>query len=534
MVSTEIRSKKDLPRDIEKLQAYSWELTLAFQRLTEKHNKVLRQLYGRSSEKMADIGQLDSLQMEMDALLKQVEAVEQAQSEMAEQSPQNTIVVTSHVRRRKHPGRNAIPEERITETITLDISDAEKICGCGRQKVVIDRKPHIVVERIPAQYTATRYIQLAYACSHCKDTVSSAEPKVLPIAKGLADVNLLTFVMLSKYLYHLPLYRIQRMIFHESGGIWFTRSTLASWVRQVAGILERIYEALLVQYRMSRIKHADETPLQVNCDGHYREGRMWVGLSGDGRTAAFMYDNHRSGKAACRFLQGSRAGDYLMTDDCPSYNRPIKELKLIDMRCMAHIRRKFVDANKSGSHADYNNKMLIKIGQLYRIERLATKLKYSGEQRGELRKKYSAAIMSQIKTMLDNPGFHVLPQTDTGIAVNYFLKNWKEANCFLGSGELPIDNSADERIIRPFAIGRNNWLAAGSENGARWMAILYTILTTCKLNNIDPHAYLADILMRLAIRPATADVSDLTPVEWFKSKNNGALPKATPLYPSKN
>lgn len=483
---------------------------------------------------MADSAQLDALQMEMDALLKQLEEVEQAQNKLAQCNAQDTIVVTSHVRRRKHPGRNAIPEERITETITLDVSDAEKICACGRDKKVFDKKEHIVVERIPAQYKATRYIRLVYGCSHCKDTVSVAEPKILPIAKGLADVNLLIFVMLSKYLYHLPLYRIQRMIFHESGGIWFTRSTLASWVRQVAGILERIYEALLEQYRLSRVKHADETPLQVNCDGHYREGTMWVGLSGDGRTAAFMYDNHRSGKAACRFLHGSRAGDYLMTDDCPSYNRPIKEFRLVDMRCMAHIRRKFVDAKTSGSHADYHKRMLVKIGQLYRIERLATKLKYSDEQRGELRKKYSEKIMSQIKTVLENPGFAVLPQTDTGTAINYFLKNRKEASRFLESGELPIDNSADERIIRPFAIGRNNWGNAGSENGARWMAILYTILTTCKLNGIDPHAYLADVLMRLAIRPANADVSDLTPVEWFKSKNGGEMPKATPLYPSKN
>lgn len=531
MVSTDIRSKKDLPDDIEKLQAYSWELTLAFQRLTEKYNKLIRQQYGRSCEKMGDTSHLDALQMEMDAILKQVETMEQVQSEL---TAQNTVEVTSYTRRRKHPGRNAIPEEMITETITLDIPDTEKICACGREKTVFDKKEHIVVERIPAQYKVTRFIRLVRGCSTCKDTVSVAEPVLLPIAKGLAGVHLLTFVILSKYLYHLPLYRIQRMIFHESSGIWFTRSTLASWVRQVAGILERIHQALLTQYQLSRIKHADETPIMVNCDGHFREGWMWVGLTGDGRTAVFLYDNHRSGKAAVRLLSGSNEGDYLMVDDCPAYNRPIKEFKMLDMRCMVHIRRKFVDAKKSGSQADYNNKMLIKIGQLYRIERLAKRLKYSHEQRGVLRKKYSEQIMGQIKTLLENPGFIVLPQSDTGIAINYFLKNWQEANRFLESGELPIDNSADERIIRPFAIGRNNWLQAGSENGARWMAILYSILTTCKLNGIDPHMYLADVLMRLAIRPANADIRDLTPVEWFKARNNGEMPKATPLYPSKN
>jgi transposase len=531
MVSSEIRSKKDLPCDIEKLREYSWELTLAFHRLTEKYNNLLRKLYGSSSEKMADISQLDALQTEIDEILKQVEAVEHLQSE---QSEHETIEITSHKRRRRHPGRNAIPEELITEEIILDIPEAEKICGCKREKVVFDKKEHLVVERIPARYKVTRYIRLVYGCPHCKDAVSVAEPVHLPIAKGLAGAHLLSFVMLSKYVYHLPLYRIQRLIFHESGGIWFTRSTLASWVRHVAGILERIYQALLEQYRLIRVKHADETPLQVKCEGHYREGCMLTGLSGDGRTAVFMYDNHRSGKAACRLLCGSSRGDYLMVDDCPAYNMPIKEYGLIVMRCMVHVRRKFVDALKSGSHADYNKKILIKIGQLYRIERLAKRLQYSDEQRGELRKKYSTQIMSQIKTMLENPGFTVLPQTDTGIAINYFLKNWEAANRFLDSGELPIDNSADERIIRPFAIGRNNWLQAGSENGARWMAIMYTIFTTCKLNDIDVHEYLADVLMRLPIRPANADIEDLTPLGWYKSKNDGSMPKATPLYPSKN
>lgn len=531
MISTEIRSKEDLPQDTEKLRAFSWELMLAFRRLTEKHNKLLRMYYGRRSEKITDVSQLDALQTEMDDILKQVELVQQAQNEL---SKQETVEVTSHTRRRKHPGRNAIPEEMIGEEIILDISEDEKKCDCGRQKVVFDKKPHIVVERIPAQYKVTRYINLVYGCPYCKDSVSKAEPVHLPIAKGLAGAQLLMFVTLCKYQYHLPLYRIQRLIFHESGGIWFTRSTLVSWVRQIAGILERVYKALLEQYRLSRVKHADESPLQVKSNGHYRNGTMWAGMSGDGRTAVFMYDNHRSGKAACRLLAGSRAGDYLMIDDCPAYHRPIKEFKLVDMRCMAHIRRKFVDASKSGSHSDYNNRMLIKIGQIYRIERLATKLKYSPEQRGDLRKKYSEKIMAQIKTLLENPGFRPLPQSDTGIARNHFLKNWNQANRFLESGELPIDNSADERIIRPFAIGRNNWRNAGSGNGARWMAILYTILTTCKINGIDANEYLPDVLMRLPIRPLGANISDLTPVEWYKTRNGGKMPERKPLYPSKN
>ena len=150
---------------------------------------------------------------------------------------------------------------------------------------VIDTKEHLVVERIPATYKATRYQRPVYGCSHCKHGISVAEPPIVsPVAKGLAGPMLLIFVILSKYQYHLPLYRIQRQIFHESR-IWFTRSTLCTWVGQVCGILERIHKGLLATYRSSHVKHADESPFMVKKDGHLGQGWMWTGLTGDGKTA---------------------------------------------------------------------------------------------------------------------------------------------------------------------------------------------------------------------------------------------------------
>ena len=530
MTAAVANSKKELPLDTEKLRSYSWELTLAYHRLTEKYTKLLHNLYGRSSEKHTNTEELDALQIEIDELLNRSLEMEQ-QSLDTEEEP--FVEVTPHRRRRKNSGRNSIPEELITDKI-VDIPESEKTCGCcGLTMSVIDTKPHIVVERIPAQYKATRYLRPVYACSHCKDTTHVAEPVLLPISKGLAGPLLLTFVIVSKYQYHLPLYRIQRQIFHESR-IWFTRSTLVSWVRNVCGLLERIHRGLLFAYRASRIKHSDETPFSVKRDGKYRESYMWVGITGDRRTAVFLYNKHRSGAAALQLLEGSKPGDYLMVDDCPSYNKPIKQLKLIDLRCMIHIRRKFVEAFKSGHKKEFNNKILIKIGQLYRIERFAKKNNFSTDKRFELRNKYSKSIMEQIKAMLCDPGFPILPKTETGGAIRHFLKNWKQATRFLDSGELPIDNSINERIIRPFAIGRNNWGNAGSENGARWMGILYSILTTCKLNGIDANKYLEDVLMRLPIRPSDADISDLMPVEWYKARNNGKLPDVQDLYPSKD
>ena len=530
MNATEIHTEKDLPSDPVKLRAYSWNLTLAYQQLTEKYRKLIGSNFGKSSEKLTAQADLDALQIEMDELLCQIAAGQDIESPKEEES----IEVPAHNRRRKNHGRNSIPAELITD-VTIDLSDDEKKCSCcGSELQQFDVKEHLVIDRIPAKYTATRYLQPVYGCPCCKDGVTSREmPLVTPIAKGLPGVSLLVFVFVSKYQHHLPLYRIQRQIFHESR-IWFTRSTLCTWVSQCCGLLERIHKGLLQLYRSAKVKHADETGVMVKVDGKLSGCWMWTGLTGDGRTAVFLYNKHRSGAAALALLEGSAPGDYLMVDDCPSYNKPIKELKLIDLRCMAHIRRKFVDAYEAGRHKDYLKKVIIKIGQLYRLERYATKKQFTVEQRTDLRQKLSRSVLDEVKKLLIDPGFLPLPQSLAGTAINYFLKNWDEAIRFLVWGALPIDNTADERINRPFAIGRNNWVQAGSENGARWMAILYSIITTCKLNNINPEEYLKEVLMLLAIRNANADVTDLLPVNWYKKNNGDADPIHTPLYPSKN
>ena len=527
---TGIQSIKDLPKDPRKLREYSWNLTLLHQQLLDKYRKLIGSQFGKSSEKLTSQQDLDALQLEMDELLGQIAAVNDAE----DRDTQEIIEVPAHNRRRKVHGRNSIPAELIKDVV-VDLSEEDKkCCACGTTLSRFDVKEHLVVERIPAKYSATRYLQPVYGCPCCKDHVTSKEmPLVSPIAKGLAGVTVLVFVIVSKYQYHLPLYRIQRQIYHESR-IWFTRSTLSTWVGQCCGLLERIHKGLLTLYRTSKVKHADETRVMVKVDGKLRECWMWTGLSGDGRTAVFLYNRHRSGAAAKLLLEGSARGDYLMVDDCPSYNKPVRELGLIDMRCMAHIRRKFVEAHEAGRHKEYLKKVLIKIGQLYRLERYATKKGYTEEQRTGMRQALGRAILDKIYSLLCEPGFVALPQSPAGVAINYFRKNWKEATRFIEWGALPIDNTADERINRPFAIGRNNWMQAGSENGARWMAILYSIITTCKLNNVNPEEYLTNVLMRLAIRPANADVSDLLPVNWYKTNNENKDPVHTPLYPSKN
>jgi transposase len=227
--------------------------------------------------------------------------------------------------------------------------------------------------------------------------------------------------------------------------------------------------------------------------------------------AVFHYDHNRSGNAALQFLKGSRNGDVLMVDKSDSCNKPVQKYSLVVLSCMAHARRKFKEALDTGYKREYNKKVLSKNGQLYRLERFADKLDANTEKQYQLRQIYSRKILDEIKKLLTNSGFPVLPSRKVGEAINYMLNHWEPLTRFTENGLYPIDNNPVERIIRPLAIGRKNWMFAGSEAGAKWCAVYYSIFATCQLNGIDPEKYLEDVLMRLAIRPENADVKDLLP-----------------------
>lgn len=519
-----IRSKDDLPKELTHLQNFTWRLLLHYQQLHERYMLLTKQKYGRRSEK---IEELEAVQQEMDELLAQLET---AMDSRREEESFETVTIKEHTRRRRHPGRNVIPDTVESEEVVHDVPAEQKRCECcGAEKVEINRKEHVVITRIPAKYKKIVHVRPVYGCPKCKHSISVAEPVLLPIPKGLADVSLLCFVIVSKYRYHLPLYRIQRQIFHESG-IWFTRSTFVSWLRYLYKSVRRIHYELMGEYKRSLLKHADESPFKVRLSevhGKHHEGRMWAGLGknnpGGPVVAVFHYDRSRSGNAALLFLKGSRSGDVLMIDGCDSYNKPIQKYSLILLNCMAHARRKFKEALDVGYKSEYSKRVLRKIGQLYRLERYADKVNAATEKKYQLRQMYSKKILVEIKELLLNPGFPILPSKKIGEAINYMLNHWEPLTRFIDNGFYPIDNNPVERIIRTLAIGRKNWMFAGSENGAKWCAAYYSIFATCLLNGVDPEKYLQDVLMRLAIRPENADVKDLLPVNWAKNNINSEI-----------
>lgn len=499
-----------------------WTLILDNRKLQDENVLLRKELFGKKSEKKIVA---DDCQLELEELLSQItpNAAPKQKDDYVE------VTTTTTKRRKKHPGRNAIPDTVKTITHTIDLPEDQKNCsnGCGPLKQ-IDVQKRTVVVRIPATYEKHIYLQPIYACGKCKDTpVAQEMPVVSPLPRIIPDINLLLFVILSKYQFHLPLYRIQRQIFHESQ-IWFARSTMVGWIAEICVPLKRIYDLMVIAVKESFCIFSDDSKIKCSGNTHY----MWPYINGELIVAVFDYRETRGAAAPREFLKGVKPGTYLMTDCYSSYNDAVKKYQLIQMACMMHVRREFVEALETGYHSEFNQKIIRLIAHLYRLERFANEKKFSVEQRFLLRQQSSKPILEKIKEALLNPGMTVVPQSRTSKAINYTLGHWERIVRFLERGDLPIDNGVDERVIRDLAIGRKNWMQTMSDEGGKRMAILYSIIATCKLNGINPEEYLNDILMRMAIRPENADVSDLTPVEWLKARNGGKLPEKKPLYPS--
>ena len=518
-----LQSPAALPKDINVLHPMLWSLLCDYRKLSDENKLLKKELYGKRSEKQVVD---DDAQTSIEGLFEQLSQA----GELLDQN-QTFVEVKVHKRRKKHPGRNAIPDNIETQIHTIGIPQEEKKCtgGCGNPRVKIGEQRRTIIERHPARYVKHVYVMDIYGCPTCKDTIVTADmPHVAPFPRMLAGLSLLLFVVTSKYQFHLPLYRIQRQIFHESG-IWFTRSTMAGWIAQLCVPLRRIYLEMIAALKAGLCIFSDDSKIKRAAHSSF----MWVYVNGERTIAIFDYRESKGSSAPREFLKGVAPGTYLMTDCCPSYNDAVSRYKLLQMACMMHVRREFVEAADVGSHKQFALRIVRYIGQLYRIERYATAKELTPEDRHAIRQQYSLPVVEKIKAQLLDPQIVMIPKCRIRQAINYTLNHWDKIIRFLDRGDLPIDNGVTERVIRDLAIGRKNWIQVMSDAGGKWTAILYSIIATCKLNNINPEEYLHDVLMLISIRDKDASVADLTPIEWLKKRNGGKLPTQKPLYPSK-
>jgi len=356
-----------------------------------------------------------------------------------------------------------------------------------------------MLEYVPARFKVIRQVRPKLACACCERIVQAEAPS-RPIARGIAGPGLLAHVLVSKYCDHLPLYRQSEIYARE--GVELERSTLAGWVGGTSALLAPLMEALRRHVLSATKLHADDTPVPVLAPGNgkTKTGRLWTYVrddrpAGDATPAAvwFAYTPDRKGEHPQAHL--SKFTGTLQADGYAGFERVYETGRIQEAACWAHVRRKFYDlvaAHKSPVATE----ALERIGALYAIEKEIRGR--SPEERRAVRNERARPLLESLQQWLEATLGKLSRKSDTALAVRYALGRWEALLRYVDDGGIEIDNNAAERALRTVALGRKNYLFAGSDAGGERAAAIYSLIGTAKLNDIDPEAYLREVLTRIA------------------------------------
>jgi transposase len=396
--------------------------------------------------------------------------------------------------------------------VNHDLEDAEKSCACGCAMQVIGEKVSEQIDVIPAQIYVLEHRRPTYSCPKCDESIKTAPMPPQPIPKSTASPGLLAHVAVAKYADGLPLYRQSKQF--ERLGIDLPRNTLASHMLKVGALIEPLIEALSSHIRSHDVVQMDETPVQVLKEpGKVAQSRsyMWVMKGGppEHPGIVYHYDPTRS-QAVPKQLLGDYRG-YLQTDGYAGYNAILAADGIVGVGCWAHVRRKFMDAKKALPQAEQNKgnrvtQALAFIGKLYQLEQVLKDADPSTRQ--ARRQSQALPTLNKFKAWLDKQS--IPTSTYLGKAVQYTLSQWPRLITYLDDGRLLIDNNGVENVVRPFALGRKNWLFSDSQCGVKASANLYSLIETAKANGLNDYAYLKWVFAEL---PATNpdDIDKLLP-----------------------
>ena len=516
---------------IDQLQRQNAALKLQVQSLQEQVALLKRYIFGHKSEKLPPGLMADSIDLFAGELPS------------CETLPE-TVQIPAHQRvlqAKPGHGREMLPDNLPCEVTTLDVSEAEKICPCcGKARVCIGNDVREELDIIPPQFIKHRYLRPKYACRECtEEGVAQAEPLVSVIDKGIPSVGLVTWIILSKYLDHLPLYRIASQF--KRWGVEVAETTMIGWITSVFELLGPIHQALEHEIRTCGCLHADETTLRVQRGEKDKLGLgkssvdyLWAVLGSDPEGSpvgvSFLYADGRKHSVAQTLLQGVVSG-YLHTDGYAAYDSLCEKYpEIVHAACWAHMRRKFNEALQCGhSRAAQPLSAIAKIYQSNRrIEKLVARLHRRWNRWGQdvsqeridqiivdRRTKWMKPWMEHLKTWNHKERMDATPKGKFGTALVYLYNQQSKLEQVLSHARVSLDNNIIERAIRPIAIGRKNWMFAGSREGAERAALLISLVGTCKLLDIEPTEYFKDVLLRARLRPATPEAcKDLTPRQW--------------------
>jgi transposase len=471
--------------------------------------KLKRMQFGPRSEKMSvDIEQLE-------LRLEDLE-VHQAGTRAAPSVLQASVAAIRPVRR-------PLPAELPRETRTLEPQETD--CpDCGGRLDFLGEDVSEMLEYVPARFKVIRTVRPKFNCTRCDCIVQESAPH-RPIARGMAGPGLLAHVLVAKYSDHLPLYRQSEIYGRE--GVELDRSTLADWVGGASRTLEPLVDTLR-RYVLNATKlHGDDVPVPVLAPGNgkTKTGRLWTYVrddrpagSGDPPAVWFTYSPDRKSEHPTNHLatfQGT-----LQADGYAGFNRLYETGKITEAACWAHARRKFNDLYEA--HASpIAKEALERIAALYVIEKEIRGR--SPDERQQVRNERARPLLESLHDWLKASLSKLSKKSDVTLAIHYALGRWTQLSRYCGDGQLEIDNNAAERSLRAVALGRKNYLFAGSNTGGERAAAIYSLIGSAKLNGMDPEAYLSDVLARIADHPINR-IEELLPwnVSGFSSADTAA------------
>ena len=511
MARTKLPTSVDaLHQLVEDLQATVDEQASRIAFLEEWRRLINAQRFGSRSEKVP---------AEQRGLFNEAE-LEAARAIDGEGIGEDVIDVPGHTRRKC--GRRPLPDFLPVVEQLHDLSDEEKVCSLdsAHQLTEIGRETSDQLVFIPARVEILRHVRPKYACATCRQGVKIAAMPPQPIPKSLATPSLLAQVATAKYVDALPLHR-QEKIFQRLG-LDISRATLASWMMRMGALVQPLVDRIQAEIRASGVVQCDETPFQVLKEPGKRaesHSYLWAMRGGDVEHPLiyYEYDPSRSAEVPKRLLRGFEG--FLQTDGYEGYTAIGQEPGIVHVGCWAHARRKFDEAlrgqkplkkgAKQSSKASRARQALSQIQQLYAIER--TVKEATAEDRHRVRQERSKPVMEKLRAWIDASLGSVPPQSLTGKALYYLDRQWPKLVRVLEDGRLPLDTNRVENAIRPFVLGRKNWLFADTVAGAKASANLYGLIETAKANGIEPWVYLTCLFDALPRATSPSEIEALLP-----------------------
>jgi len=479
---------------VELLDSVLSQLLADHDRLQHQLRLLLKHRFGRKTERL-DPAQLQLFLEELRQAVGQADA-----------APEATPVVAHLRRKRLDPKgqRPVIPDSLPREVVRLEPEEADKTCGCGAEKVCIGCDKSQVLEFIPSQFKVIVYERAKYACKRCEEGVVIAPPPAKPIAGGLPGFGLLADVLVKKYVEHMPLHRMREA--YQRAGPNLPVSTLADWVAAGAEALGPIAQEIRRQVLRSYVVQVDDTPLTVLDRGHpggSKRGAMFAYL-GENATVVYDYQETRSSSGPCAFF-GLREG-WVQADAAGTFEPLFAQGRSKEVGCWSHDRRYYVEALETDKRAAV---AIAWIAKLFEVDRQAAGK--TPEERLALRRELSHPVYDALGAWVAETRKTATPKSPLGKALTYTVNQWTALGRFLKDGRLELSNNACERALRKVAVGRNNWLFAGSDEGARRAAVIYTVVGTCRLRGVEPWVWVRDVLEKLAGGWKQARIGELLP-----------------------